>query len=258
MILTLSKKNKIVISSVIVLFTLLFLTLNFQMKIFKYLYSSKVWAHRVNSIEKYQETQDIFSGAELDIVFNISNNNFDVNHPPAKSIGLTLFDFLKSNKRSKDFNLWLDFKNLNASNHLKSANKLDSIVAVLNINVENIIVESNQPLHLNEFSKKGFKTSYYLPTNISKLTNNDLITEYNLTQLSYLDFISSNVNDYSFLKENFPNTKILTWIINNPPKIKSLYTLKRSILNFKRNFIVLNDTNIEVVLFRFNSKLGNR
>ena len=46
--------------------------------------------------------------------------------------------------------------------------------------------------------------------------------------------------------------------INNPPKIKSLYTLKRSILNFKRNFIVLNDQNVEVVLFKFNAKLGNR
>ncbi|MEC3907639.1 DUF2181 domain-containing protein [Tamlana sp. 2201CG12-4] len=228
------------------------------MSVFRYLFPSKVWAHRVNSIEKYQEAQNVFSGVELDLVFSSSSNNFDVNHPPAKSIDLTLFDFFKSKKNYNDFGVWLDFKNLNESNFRQSAKKLDSIVSVLNINFENIVVESTNPLFLDEFSKKGFKTSYYLPSNISRFKNDDLIIQYKIINSTSINFISSNVENYAFMKENFPNTKILTWIINNPPKIKSFYTLKYSISNFKRNFIVLNDEDIEIVLFKFNAKSGNR
>ena len=84
-------KNKSKIFVAIILIVLLcFLIVNFQMKIFQSVYSSKVWAHRVNSIEKYQEARDIFSGIELDLMFDVASNTFDVNHPPAKSINLSL------------------------------------------------------------------------------------------------------------------------------------------------------------------------
>lgn len=70
---------------------LCYLILNFQIYVFKFFFSSKIWAHRVNSIEKYEEARDLFSGVELDLVFNDLNNSFDVNHPPAKIINLNLF-----------------------------------------------------------------------------------------------------------------------------------------------------------------------
>ena len=255
-----NNKPKFIIAAILLM--LFYLTLNFQTYFFEVCFSSKIWAHRVNSIEKYKEASNVFSGIELDLVFNSLNNTFDVNHPPAESINLSLFDFLKSKKDYHNFGVWLDFKNLDEFNYQQSVNKLASIIKILNIKSENIIVESKEPLYLYEFSKNGFKTSYYLPYNISSLNNEDLMIQVHfingLINSDKIDYISSDVKDYTFMKENFPNTKIITWIITNPPKIKNLYTLKRSITNFKRNFIVLNDQNVEIVLFKFNAESGNR
>jgi len=253
------KNNKLKFLITIVI--LFYLVLNFQNKIFQALFSSKIWAHRVNSIEKYQETYDVFSGIELDLVFNSTNNSFDVNHPPAKSINLSLFDFLKTKKNYTDFGIWLDYKNLNELNYQQSANKLDSIVKTLNINPETIIVESSKPFFLEAFSNKNFKTSYYLPSNINDFKNDSLLKQSqlikNLTNSNKIDFISSNIKDYTFMKKNFPNSKILTWITNDPPKIKNYYSLKRSITHFKRNYTALSDQNVEVILYRFDSKTKN-
>jgi hypothetical protein len=255
-----NKPLKIVLPLIFLLTS--FLILNCQIRVFKFWFSSKIWAHRVNSIDKFQEAQNYFSGVELDIVFDSLNNSFDVNHPPAKSINLTLSDFLKSKKEYDHFGIWLDFKNLNVSNYLQSLNRLDSITSMLNINAVDIIVESKDPAFLSVFSEKGFKTSYYLPSNISNLKNEELVIQVdfinNLIDSVKINYISSDVKDYTFMKEKFPNAKIITWIISDIPKIKSLSTLKGSISNFKRNFNVLSDQNVEVVLFTFNAKSGNR
>lgn len=256
------KNNKLKLVTVTFFLLLFYLILNFQNYIFEFFFSSKIYAHRVNSIQKYQEAKNVFSGIELDLVFNSLNNTFDVNHPPVKSINLTLFDFLNSKKEYNNFGIWLDFKNLNESNYQQSVNKLDSIIRILNINPEDVVVESMVPVYLDMFTKKGFKTSYYLPTNISNLESEDLMIHYdyinNLIASGKINYISSQVEDYTFMKDNFPSTKIITWIIDNPPIINSLYTLKLSMINFKRNFIVLNDKNVEVVLFKFKATSGNR
>ena len=235
-----------------------YLIINFQMKVFQFVFSSKIWAHRVNSIEKYEEARNIYSGIECDLVYNSINNSFDVNHPPAKSINLSLLEFLQSNNINNDYGVWLDIKNLDRYNYLQSANKLDSIVKVLFMNPENIIVESRNPEFLEVFNKKGYKTSYYLPQNISNLKNETLLKQLNYTNSlidsNKIDFISSDIKDYYLMKRSFPKTKKLTWIMNNPPEIKDLYTLKRSLIHFKRNFVVLYDQNVEMVLFTFKSK----
>lgn len=256
------KNNKSTLLITTILLITLYLILNFQYKIFQVLYSSKIWAHRVNSIEKFQETHGVYTGIELDLVYNSDNNKFDVNHPPAKSINLSLIDFLKTKKDYSNFGIWLDFKNLNESNYQQSANKLDSIVKVLNINPESIIIESPKPSLLESFSSKNFKTSYYLPSNINDFKKDALLKQSQLinklTSTNKIDFISSDIKDYAFMKKSFPNSKILTWITSNPPKIKNYYSLKRSIIHFKRNYSALNDQNAEVILFRFDSKTKNR
>lgn len=254
----LTKKIKKLIFSIIFLMTLLLIVLNFQLDILGYFFSSKVWAHRVNSIEKFEETKKLYSGVELDIVYDSINNYFDVNHPPAQSIDLSLTRFLKTKKDYNNFGLWLDFKNLNKANNRITAEKLDSITNALNIDPHNVIVESTHPIYLEEFSKKGFKTSFYLPDNITELSENELQAHYNFMQSNSIDFISSNVNDYYFMKDKFTNTKILTWIINAPPKTKNLYTLKRSLINFKRNLSLFLDEDVEVILLKHVAKRGNR
>ena len=255
-----TNKKKLIVATIILLVG--YLILNFQMRIFQVVYTSKVWAHRVNSIEKFEEARKIFSGIECDLVYNSSLNNFDVNHPPAKSINLTLFELLISNSNYNCCGVWLDFKNLNEINYLRSANKLDSVIKILKIDPKSIIVESSNPEFLEAFKAKGFKTSYYLPQNFSNLDGESLLNQLKFTNVlldsNKIDFVSSDVKDYYFIKNNFPNSEMLTWIMNNPPEIKDFYTLKRSLIHFKRNFTVLNDSKVKVVLFTFKSKLGDR
>ncbi|KIA83054.1 hypothetical protein OA84_05715 [Kaistella solincola] len=232
------------------------------MLFFKCIFTSKIWAHRVNSIEKFEEARKKFPGVELDLVFDSVKNNFDVNHPPANSIDLNLFDYLNSNKNYKNLGLWLDFKNLNVNNKIQSSVKLDSIVRTLSIETANIIVESNTPNFLNSFKSKGFKTSYYLPWEISSLKNEELSSELtfinNLIISRQIDYISSDVIDYKFMKEKFPYAEIITWIIDNPAPITNLYTFKVSVSSFIRNLKVLSDEDVKVVLFGFKAKAGNR
>ena len=255
-----TNKNKLIVSTIILL--IVYLILNFQMRIFQVIYTSKVWAHRVNSIEKFAEARNVFSGIECDLVYDSTLNRFDVNHPPAKSINLTLFELLRSNSNYNDCGVWLDFKNLNEINYLKSANKLDSIIRILNIDPKKIIVESSNPEFLEEFNANGFKTSYYLPQNFSQLNGEALLNQLKfinaLLDTNKIDFVSSDVKDYYFIKNNFPKSEMLIWILNNPPKIKDFYTLKRSLIHFKRNFVILNNPKVKVVLFTFKSKLGDR
>ena len=149
-------------------------------------------------------------------------------------------------------------KNLDELNCEKSAIKLYRITKALNINPQNIIVESNNSILLGDFLKKGFRTSYYLPFNISGFSEDHINIQKLLINTSNVDYISSDVGDYNFLKKHFKEIKVLTWIINNPPKIKNLYTLKRSLINFFRNFKVLNDEKVNVVLFKFSAIKGNR
>lgn len=252
------KTNKIIIISALTFVTGLYFLLSFQMFFFKTIYPSKIWAHRVNSIEKYSEAQNKYTGVELDIVYDSINNIFDVNHPPAKSIGLNLKSFFKSKKEGGNFNIWLDYKNLNKYNFKESAKKLEEISSSLKINFGNIIVESSNPIYLLEFSKRGFKTSYYLPATISTYNDERISRERKIIDSNNLDYISSNFTDYNFIKENFPNKKLLTWIINNPINIRNPYTLKLSIINFIRNFKIINDKDVRVVLFKFNAISGNR
>lgn len=256
------KKTKILFTLFIIFTVLCYSVLEFQIDLFKICFSSKIWAHRVNSIEKYQEAKMKFSGIETDIVFESSNNYFDVNHPPAKSIGLKLQDLLNSNEKKSEFGVWLDFKNLDSTNQNTSLIKLGELMNILKIESRLILIESSSPQYLRGFTENGFKTSFYLPPNVLNLSSKDL-NEFlkftnNLLNTKSIECISSSSNHYDFMKKYFPDTRKFTWILNEPPKIRSLYTLKRSYINFRKNLSIFMDPNVEAILLPFKSKTGNR
>ena len=102
-------------------------TIFFSNKALHFLIRDKIWAHKINSIERLNETKNLFLGVELDVVYYSNENYFDVNHPPEKSTNLKLQEYFKSQKSHKDCFYWIDFKNLNESNQINSANKIDSL-----------------------------------------------------------------------------------------------------------------------------------
>lgn len=211
----------------------------------KTIYPEKVWIHRVNSIEKLKEVENEFSGIELDLVWE--GNNFDVNHPPATSIGLNLDEYFKQ-INSKNLKIWIDFKNLDSNNVLNSVNKLDSIIDQVNISKNYIIVESQQPQNLKEFSRKGYKTSYYLPGNLHRLAidslENTVVSIKDNLESEYLNFISFPIEDYETVKKYFSNENLLIWELSRPKGFQNKLRLYRA----------LNDVKVNGVLMPFKSK----
>ena len=118
------------------------IVINYQNELLLKLFPEKIWVHRVNFIDKLQEINTKFSGVEVDVIFIEDKNIFDVNHPPAQSIDLSLFKYLSSIKLTSNNSFWIDFKNLSEDNMENSCLKLDSICKELKLNREQFIIES--------------------------------------------------------------------------------------------------------------------
>ncbi len=218
-------------------------------------YSSKIWAHRVNSIEKLEHTQKNYAGIELDVVFFDDTKTFDVNHPPAASIELKLEKYLSHIDLNKELEIWLDFKNLNEKNAGNALNHLEHLCKKYQINKNTIIVESQNAQFLPIYKEAGFKTSYYLPTFLHKLSSKDLseiIDEINLIIKNYSPTaISTNSVDYDIIAKHFPEQTKYLWSID-----KTFTT--RMFKNFFQTRKALKDPKVEVLLVRVNRKKGRR
>ena len=147
---------------------------------------------------------------------------------------------------------WLDLKNLSLSNSKNSASRLDSIVQDFNLDRKKIIIESPVPELLMPFQKLGYPTSFYLPGNLNKTKEENLINK--MTSLNVeigknrTDYLSFPLTDYNTVKNYFPHSKKLLWHVGD---INGYETRKKI-------WECLFDENVEVVLLSFNASKGNR
>lgn len=211
----------------------------------------KIWAHRVNSTEKLSSAIKYYKGVELDLLYIEDSNFLDVNHPPAKSIDLSFQNYLNVlNENEKPF-LWLDIKNLNKANSNKILKKLLFLLKEKQYPLHKILIETHNPKTLPQFSNAGFKTSYYLPYGLSQMPAENLTKTLGNIKLILKDYpeiaISSDIQDYEILKNNFPNKSKYTW---------SLGSLLRK--NFFQTQKALQDPKVKVVLVTYKSPKGNR
>ncbi|MCH8083142.1 MAG: phosphoethanolamine transferase [Myxococcales bacterium] len=125
----------------------------------------KIWVHRANSVGKLKQSESIYSGVELDLVFNRDEGGgyFDVNHPPVASIGLRLDDYLSSADPPGPMTYWLDIKNLTDQNKAEVLTTLQWIMKRHDLRADQIIAESPNFEALRHLSEGGLVTSYYLP-----------------------------------------------------------------------------------------------
>ena len=237
----------------------------FQDALFRALFPDKVWVHRVNSLEKQQAVATLFSGLELDLVFDSERQMFDVNHPPAVSIQLDLLTYLYEIK-GRQHSYWLDFKNLTEENSTNALERLNVICDSLQVPHHQIVIESQSPQFLLGFRSANYLTSYYLPYQMKLAPYEEsarmmiLITQ-NMIQFPS-DYISFDLIDYTIVKKELPKHKMLTWgyyprgFYGSEP-----LTFKRLLVSVKSLFLkirVLSDEDVEVVLFPFNAQEGNR
>lgn len=260
-----SIKNKYVFSLLIVFLTFLGIVLLVnQNSVLKYCFPHKVWVHRVNSIKKQKDVMaSNYGGLELDVIYD--GVCFDVNHGPEPSIGLNLYSYVDSLPNS-NIGLWLDFKNLNADNCSRAVCRLDSICDRFSLDKSKIIVESSNPQYLSFFSDRAYLTSYYLPAYLYQKTENDkfiAFTQIDSITSSYLtDYISCDRHDYAFVRECFPERRMLSWgfytwgfYADQPISFIGLLSSAKSLFLKLR---MLMDDNVEVLLVSYNSDEGNR
>ena len=214
-------------------------------------YYDKVLAHRVNSVEKLNSSLNYFKGVELDLEYNKTNNSLDVNHPPAKSINLNFETYINQIKEGVFPILWLDIKGLKLDNANAIFFKLNTIFEKRNYPKQKILIETLHPEALSIFTASGYKTSYYLPRELHLKEGGDLLKEINKikTILKSQPFIgiSSSFEDYSVLKQYFPEKTKYLWAITSPYHIK-----------YKEIRTVLKDQKVEIVLTNYRSFFGNR
>ncbi len=208
----------------------------------------KIWAHRNNSIEKANITENYFKGLELDLVYHKNEDFLDVNHPPATSIHLSFDNYVAALKKQPF--LWLDIKNLKENNASLILNKLQQIIQKHKYPLSKILVETRYPNALVHFTKYGFKTSYYLPflykldsVNVKK----ELLNIQKTLDLQQNIGISFYYRDYELIRNLYPNKTKYTWITDGVRQ-----------RNFKLAKKILNDTTVKVVLIRFKTFKGHR
>ena len=211
----------------------------------------KVFAHRVNSLEKQEQALRYFEGIELDLDYLKDKDVLDVNHSPAKSIGLTFESYLSKIDVNHFPFLWLDIKRLDTTNEVEILLKLNKLFESRNYPKNKILIETRHPEALPKFTAAGYKTSYYLKPKLHQKKGKELEDEINFIKSVLLlqpnIGISSSYEDYSLMKDYFPNKEKYIWIITSPYRFK--YSEVQSILE---------DEKVGIVLSKFRALSGER
>ncbi|MBT8244729.1 MAG: hypothetical protein HKP48_05795 [Winogradskyella sp.] len=211
----------------------------------------KIWAHRVNSLEKQKSAVMYFDGLELDLVYVQDSNILDVNHPPAESIHLNFDTYIRNLDISEKPSLWLDIKNLTIENDSLIFDRISSVLEKYNCPIDKVLIESLNPEALHRFVKAGFKSSYYVNPKLKKMSESEAENE-----LKYINSVlrnnpklvlSSNYTDYERLSKAFPNKDLYLWAISSDFN-KDFFKIRK----------LLGDNKVKVVLARYNAFNGNR
>jgi len=204
-------------------------------------FPSRIWLDGVNSLEKAGYADSRYTGMEIDVLFDDERQCFDVRRPSSPSIGLALDTLIAVMKKPHDHFYWLDFKNLTAANKQAALSELCSIARKYNI-LSNIIVESSNPVELENFSRRGFYTSYYLP-DIDPASASAEALKAHIYAISRklagckVNALSANSKQYILIKKYFCNYNMLLWNFTDNPLALKLTQYK-----------LLKDPNVKVLL----------
>jgi len=229
---------------VISLFLFILFWAFFSNKLLISLFPEKVWAHRTNDLQLFEENANIYGGIELDVMFSDSLIFFDVYHPPAPSKNIKFEQFVSLYQKNKlSVNIWIDFKNLTEHNKDIAAHYLDSIVQSNKFSKNLLIIESTDVRSLQSFRDKDFKVAYYLPQELSKIKPLELAQQLEIInkELDKVDYLSTSYKDYYVLQHNFPNKEKLFWfdVYGKSNKIKSRYILYRILMDEHVNALLI-------------------
>ena len=195
----------------------------------------------------YSANQDgcFESRGELDLVFLKNKNRYDVNHPPQKSINLSLDEYLGSIRSPDKYSFWFDFKSVNQEDIHASLIKMNDLVKKYKLNKQKLVIESKNPTMLKLFKGYKYSTSYYLPTTHKDTTI--ILKTRTIIHENGIDTVSTHADNLSYIQRHLKGIKsILLWA----PELN----IDNKYHRVKIRKILLSDRRINVLLVRLDSK----
>lgn len=179
-------------------------------------YPEKLWLHRCNSLEKLHEKEHLYPNIEVDVVFREKDNTLDVTHDLDTTFHLDIEDYFEHFKR-KEGRMWLDVKNLSASNKDSIFQELTGLCDEYHVRKDRLIIESTSWRDLKLFTDNGFYTSMYVayekPSRLSEAEEDSCIRELQrIVDTRSVKAISFPYWWYSEIKEELNRPiDLLTW-----------------------------------------------
>ena len=206
-------------------------------------YPDRLWLHRANSLEKWQEFSALYPNAEIDITVR-EGAVLDVTHDEPVSFGLCADRYIQALAHN-DRRLWLDIKNL-PPNATRVIERLDSMLALAQVDRTRLIIESDNAEALGLFKQRGYYTSYYVRyDNPSQLTPAELATALNqlrkVVDSGQVSALSFPIHWYATLHEQLhrPEIDLLTWDHHTHQWTFLLLPWKRTLLNDPQVKVIL-------------------
>lgn len=193
-------------------------------------FPTKIWVHRVNSVERAVLMAKEYRGMEMDVVYDSAAGYYDVGHPPTPSLGISLDHMFASVPDVGSHYFWIDFKNLDDANKDAACALLVSIGRKYGI-VSRMIVESTNPRALSCFTEHGFYTSYYLfaSSNLRRMSPAQVRDYYEEVKSNLLaskvTALSSDYRSLPFIEKYFPEMDILLWYLEDGRPLRFYATL---------------------------------
>ncbi len=202
----------------------------------------KLWAHRVNSLERFTYLKEYFSGLETDVVFDTAINNFRIYHPPAPPADLKVDAYFRQLK-SLNKGLWMDVKAVDTATIIKAADFLTSCDQLYGIK-KYVLIESSQIKFINLLAERGFTTSWLVPRMyLEREAPGQAINSIKQQLSPRVRFVSQEDTFLPYLKTRFSDKKIVTWALS----FNNYFDLS----HFKS---LMADTSISVILINCKSK----
>jgi heptose-I-phosphate ethanolaminephosphotransferase len=178
-------------------------------------FPSKVWIHRVNTVERARLILTKFAGIEIDVFYDSSLDVFDVRPRDLPSVGLYLERYFDELDKGDQPLYWIDIKNLSRQNELEQFLRLDKLAEKYNLK-KRMIVESPNTASLTRFTDAGFITSYYLPHfDLKSASTEDIVawvtTVKDAIGKSRIHAISADFEMYPLIEKYFNDADSFLW-----------------------------------------------
>ena len=205
-------------------------------------FTKKLWAHRVNSLQRFHLLKDYFQGFEADVYYDSSINDFWVWHPPGSRPINLYMDSLLKDVNAENKKIWLDIRGVDSSNAQQALDVFERNIQQYHL-MQNILIELYDVSAANRFAIHGFNVSLNIQANLLKKKDDDELNALKQKIVPQVHFVSQSVEYIDSLKSKFPGKKIITWSLafNNYFHIEKLKKLTE-------------DTLISVVLINVKSR----